>query len=67
MPILSHGGTINAIGNHPNAYMYCATAVRADSAVGEYGQHCVEIHDVVSFFTAATLAVGLFSAKTATP
>jgi len=54
MPILSHGGTINAVGSHPDAYIFCTTAVRTSGAVGAYGRYCVEIHDVVGFFTGLT-------------
>src|SRR6266513_3323412 len=39
MPILSHGGMINAVGNHPDAYIFCTTAVRTSGAIGAYGQH----------------------------
>ncbi len=54
MPILSHGGTINAVGHHPNVFMYCATGVRTDTVLSAYGPYCVAIHDVVGFFAALT-------------
>jgi hypothetical protein len=53
-PILSHGGIINAIAHHPDAYIFCTTAVESASAIGAYGAYLVEIHDVVPFFTAIT-------------
>ena len=54
MPILSHGGTINSIPHHPDAYIFCTTAVQSASASREYGEFCVEIHDVIRFFSALT-------------
>jgi hypothetical protein len=52
MPILSHGGTINAVGNYPDSYVFCASAVRTSALAAGYGPYCVRIHHVVGFFTA---------------
>lgn len=54
MPILSHGGTLNAIPHHPDAYIFCTTALQSANAIGAYGEYLVEIHDVVAFFTTVT-------------
>ncbi len=53
LPIFSHGGTINAAGNYPNTYVFCASAVQT-SALAAYGRYCVRIHDIIGFFTALT-------------
>src|SRR2546429_5854082 len=54
MPILSHGGTLNSIPYHPDAFIYCTTAVQTADAIAAYGTHFVQINDVVGFFTALT-------------
>jgi hypothetical protein len=54
MPILSHGGTTNAMPQHPDAYIYCTTAIRTNSAVMGYGAFVVEIMNVIEFFTILT-------------
>ncbi len=52
MPILSHGGTINAAGDYPDSYIVCTSYVRTAALAADYGPYCVRIHHVVGFFTA---------------
>lgn len=53
-PILSHGGTLNAIANHPDAFIYCATECDRSEGIESYGTFGVFIHDPESFFRAVT-------------
>lgn len=53
-PILSHGGTLNAIAHHPDAYIYCTSSSRTAIAASAYGKYVVEISNIEGFFTALT-------------
>jgi hypothetical protein len=50
MPVASHGGILNAVANHPDAFIYCTTLLADSSNIGSYGKFGVVIHDVESFF-----------------
>ncbi len=52
MPIFSHGGTINAAGNHPDSYVFCTSAAQTAALTTAYGPYCVRIDHIVGFFTA---------------
>ncbi len=54
MPIASHGGTLNAVANHPDAFMYCTTQLNHSQGIEPYGEFGVVIHDVESFFCLIT-------------
>jgi hypothetical protein len=54
MPIASHGGTLNAVANHPDAFMYCTTQLASSQGLDSYGEFGVVIHDVESFFRLIT-------------
>jgi hypothetical protein len=54
MPILSHGGTLNAVATHPDAFIYCTTERDRSEGIESYGTFSVLIHDPESFFRAVT-------------
>jgi hypothetical protein len=49
IPIALHGGAITAYGDHPDCYVYCASA--SPHAAADYGSHCIQIDDLAGFLT----------------